>query len=218
PTMVDAFGLDMGEPLAVLREYVAVLRAALQGEATFEGRYYRVRWAGAFRAPPPPALLAGLAPPMLEMAGELADGVGLWLASPAYIGGAAVPAVAGGGARAGRALEGFEVAAAVPLAVTGDHAGATRQFREELVRYLSLPYYRTMLRASGFGDAVGAFDEGRGRGRDADAVPAGLVEALGAIGDARRVRCEVDAYRTAGVTLPLVRPIGPLEAAHARGT
>ena len=68
--MVDALGLDMGEPLAVMREYVAVLRAALDGQATFEGRYYRVRWTGAFRAPAPPVLLAGLAPPMLELAGR----------------------------------------------------------------------------------------------------------------------------------------------------
>jgi len=218
PSMVDALGLDMGEPLAVMREYMAVLRAALHGQATFEGRYYRVRWAGAFRAPAPPILLAGLAPPMLELAGELADGVVLWLACPDYVRDVAVPALARGRARAGKPLEGFEAAAAVPLAVTADHAGATRLFREELVRYLSLPYYRTMFRASGFDHALAAFDRDRGPGRDADAVPTVLVEALGGIGDARRARAEVDAYRAAGVTLPIIRPIGPPEAAHARGT
>jgi F420-dependent oxidoreductase-like protein len=218
PSMVDALGLDMGDPLAVMREYLAVLRAALQGEAIFQGRYYRVRWTGAFRAPAPPILLAGLAPPMLELAGELADGVVLWLCGPAYIRDVAVPALARGRARAGKPLEGFEVVAPVPLAVTEDHVGVTRLFREELVRYLSLPYYRTMFRASGFGDALGAFDRDRGPGRDADAVPRAIVDALGAIGDARRARAEVDAYREAGVTLPVVRPIGPPEAPHAQGT
>jgi F420-dependent oxidoreductase-like protein len=218
PAMVDALGLDMGEPLAVMREYMTVLRPALHGEAVFEGRYYRVRWTGAFRTPAPPVLLAGLAPPMLELAGELADGVVLWLASPAYVRDVAVPALARGRARAGKPLEGFEITAAIPLAVTDDHAGATRLFREELVRYLSLPYYRTMFRASGFGDAVAAFDRDRGPGRDADAVPATLLGALGAIGDARRARAEVDAYRAAGVTLPVIRPIGPPESAHTRGT
>jgi F420-dependent oxidoreductase-like protein len=218
PTMVDALGLDMGEPLAVIREYVTVVRAALHGQAIFEGRYYRVRWTAAFRSPAPPVLLAALAPPMLELAGELADGVVLWLACPAYIRDVAVPALARGRARAGKALEGFEVVAAVPLAVTEDHAGVTRAFRDELVRYLSLPYYRAMFRASGFGDALAAFDRDRGPGREAGAVPAVLVDALGAIGDARRVRAEVEAYRSVGVTLPVVRPIGPPEAAHARGT
>jgi F420-dependent oxidoreductase-like protein len=221
PSMVGALGLDMGEPLAVMREYVAVLRAALLGQAAFEGRYYRVRWTGAFRAPAPPVLLAGLAPPMLELAGELADGVVLWLASPAYIRDVAVPALARGRARAGQPLEGFEIVAPVPVAVTQDHSGLARVFREELVRYLALPFYRTMFRASGFGDAVATFDrdrERRGPGRDAEAVPAEIVAALGAIGDARRVRAEVEAYRAAGVTLPVVRPIGPPEAAHALGT
>jgi alkanesulfonate monooxygenase SsuD/methylene tetrahydromethanopterin reductase-like flavin-dependent oxidoreductase (luciferase family) len=216
--MVDALGLDMGEPLAVIREYVTVLRAALEGQASFQGRYYRVRWTGAFRAPAPPVLLAGLAPPMLELAGELADGVVLWLACPAYIRDVAVPALAKGRARAGKPLEGFEVAAAVPLAVTEDRAGVTRIFREELIRYLSLPYYRAMFRASGFAEALAAFDRDRAPGRDAEAVPSALVDALGAIGDARGGRAEVEAYRAAGVTLPIVRPIGPPEALHARGT
>jgi alkanesulfonate monooxygenase SsuD/methylene tetrahydromethanopterin reductase-like flavin-dependent oxidoreductase (luciferase family) len=163
-------------------------------------------------------LLAGLAPPMLELAGELADGVVLWLCSPAYIRDVVVPALARGRARAGRPLEGFEVVAPVPLAVTEDQAGVTRLFREELCRYLALPYYRTMFRASGFDDAVAAFDRDRRPGRDGDAVPPVLVDALGAIGDARRARAEVEAYRSAGATLPVVRPIGPLEAPHARGT
>jgi alkanesulfonate monooxygenase SsuD/methylene tetrahydromethanopterin reductase-like flavin-dependent oxidoreductase (luciferase family) len=218
PSMVDALGLDMGDPLAVTREYVAVLRMALHGQATFEGRYYRVRWAGAFRAPAPLILLAGLAVPMLELAGELADGVVLWLCSPAYVRDVAVPALARGRARAGKALEGFEIAAAVPVAVTEDHAGTTALFREELVRYLSLPYYRRMFQASGFADALAAFDRDRAPGRDAAAVPRAMVEALGAIGDARRVRAEVEAYRTAGVTLPIVRPINSVEAPFARGT
>jgi alkanesulfonate monooxygenase SsuD/methylene tetrahydromethanopterin reductase-like flavin-dependent oxidoreductase (luciferase family) len=218
PVMVDALGLDMGRPLEVMREYVAVLRGALAGEARFEGRYYRVRWTGAFRAPAPTVLLAGLSAPMLELAGEVADGVVLWLCAPAYVRAVAVPAVARGRARAGKALDGFEIAAAVPLAVTADVAGATRTFCEELARYLSLPYYRAMLRASGFGEALAAFDRDRRAGREADAVPRSLVEALGAVGDAGRARAEVEAYRAAGVTLPIVRPIGTPEAPHAGAT
>jgi alkanesulfonate monooxygenase SsuD/methylene tetrahydromethanopterin reductase-like flavin-dependent oxidoreductase (luciferase family) len=218
PAMVGALGLEMGQPLEVMREYVAVLRAALAGEARFEGRHFRVRWTSAFRAPAPPVFLAGLAAPMLELAGEVADGVVLWLCAPRYIRDVAVPALARGRHRAGKPLAGFEIAAAVPLAVTGDVAGATRAFREELARYLSLPYYRAMLRASGFGEALAAFDRDRGAGGDAAAVPAALVDALGAVGDPARARAEVEAYRAAGVTLPLVRPIGAPEAPHAAPT
>jgi alkanesulfonate monooxygenase SsuD/methylene tetrahydromethanopterin reductase-like flavin-dependent oxidoreductase (luciferase family) len=218
PAMVDALGLDMGRPLDVIREYVQVLRAALAGEARAEGPRYRVRWTAAFRAPAPPVYLAALAPPMLELAGEVADGAVLWLCHPGYIRDVAVPALARGRARAGRGLDGFEIVAAVPLAVTDDPAPATALFREELVRYCSLRYYRTMLRQSGLGAALAAFDRDRRPGREAEALPDAIVAALGAVGDAGRARAEVLAYRRAGVTLPVVRPIGPPEARHAEAT
>jgi hypothetical protein len=209
----------MGKPLEVMREYVAVLRGALAGRVSHAGRHYRVAWEGAFRpAAPPPVLLAALSEPMLEAAGELADGAVLWLCSPAYVRDVAVPALARGRARAGKGLEGFEVVAAVPAAVTGDVAAVTAAFRDELVRYLSLDYYRAMLRASGLGEPLAAFDRDRSGRPPAPAVPAALTEPLGAIGDRAAVRAYVERYRTAGVTLPVVRPIGGPDATHAGPT
>lgn len=219
PSMAEALGLDMGRPLDVMREYVAVLRGALAGRCRFEGRYYRVAWDAAFRPPaPPPILLAGLSAGMLELAGELADGVVLWLCAPGYVRDVVVPALARGRAKAGKPLDGFEVVAAVPAAVTGDVVAVTAVFREELVRYLGLPFYRAMLRASGFADALAAFDRDRAGRAPPDAVPATLVEALGRVGDRAAARGYVEVYREAGVTLPIVRPIGAPEAPHARPT
>jgi hypothetical protein len=102
--------------------------------------------------------------------------------------------------RAGKTLDGFEIVAAVPLAVTDDPKSAMEAFRKELVRYLMLPFYRAMLEASGLGDGLKAFD------RDG-VVPEGVARVLGAIGDAATARAYVQAYRQAGVTLPAVRPI-----------
>jgi alkanesulfonate monooxygenase SsuD/methylene tetrahydromethanopterin reductase-like flavin-dependent oxidoreductase (luciferase family) len=220
PSMVEALGLEMGEPLAVMREYVTVVRQALTGQARHQGRYYQVAWEGAFRptGAPPPVLLAGLSAPMLELAGELADGVVLWLCAPAYIRDVALPALRRGRTRAGKSLEGFDVVAAVPAAVTADVSGTTRAFREELVRYLSLPYYRAMLRASGFAEGLAAFDRDRVGRAPADAVPAAVPQALGAVGDRAAVRAYVETYRQAGVTLPVVRPIGGPDAPHAGPT
>ena len=219
PSMTDALGLEMGRPLEVMREYVGVLRDALGGRARHTGPRYRVAWEGAFTPPPaPPLLLAGLAAPMLELAGELADGVVLWLCAPAYIRTVAVPALERGRARAGKTLDGFEIVAPVPAAVTADVAGLTAAFREELVRYLSLPFYRTMLRASGYGEALAAFDHDRATGPAALAIPERLVAALGAIGDAGAVHRAVETYRAAGATLPAIRPIGSPEGPHVWGT
>jgi alkanesulfonate monooxygenase SsuD/methylene tetrahydromethanopterin reductase-like flavin-dependent oxidoreductase (luciferase family) len=201
-SMEDMLGLRVVEPLAAMREYVAVLRGALGEGADFHGRHYRARWAmGVPKRPPaPPIYLAALSAKMLELAGEIADGVVLWLCPPAYVRDVAVPALTRGRRRAGRALDDFTIVAAVPLAVTADRAVGMTAFRAELVRYATLPFYRAMLTAAGLGDALAAFD------RDG-AVPEAMAEALGVVGSADAAREYVEAYRRAGVTLPAVRPI-----------
>ena len=216
PMMEGALGLDMGRPLEVTREYVTVLRAALTGRVQHEGPRYRVNWqSGLPRVPAaPPILLAGLAPRMLELAGEIADGVVLWLAAPAYVREQALPAIRRGRERAGKPLQGFEIVAAVPAALTADRAAATALFRVELTRYLALPFYRAMLEQSGFGAEIAAYD----RSPKPEAVPERLVAALGGIGDFRTVSAFVASYREAGVTLPAVRPIGFPDATHYEPT
>src|SRR5260370_34083418 len=89
-----------------MREYVAVLRGALGAGSEFEGRHYRVRWSLALpkRPPAPPIYLAALSEKMLELAGEIAAGVVLWLCPPAYVRDVAQPALARGRRRAGQRL------------------------------------------------------------------------------------------------------------------
>ncbi len=221
PTMTDALGLEMGSPLEVMREYVAVLQSALRGKVEHLGTRYRVSWKSALpKLPQPPRLLiAGLSAGMLELAGEIADGVILWLCSPAYVRSVVIPAVTRGRAKGGKSLEGFEVVAAVPVALTGDAGAATLLFKEELTRYLLLPFYRTMITASGFGDDLADYDRDRAsRPSPALAVPDRLAAALGGIGDWRVIQEYVSAYRRAGVTLPTIRPIGFPDAPHYRPT
>jgi alkanesulfonate monooxygenase SsuD/methylene tetrahydromethanopterin reductase-like flavin-dependent oxidoreductase (luciferase family) len=200
--MEAMLGLSLVEPLAVMREYVAVLRGALGAGSEFAGRHYRVRWSLALpkRPPAPPIYLAALSAKMCELAGEVADGAVLWLCPPAYVRDVAVPAIERGRRRAGQPLAGFDIVAAVPLAVTDDRAAAMTAFRAELKRYVEQPFYRTMMQAAGLGEPVAAFDR-------IGEVPETLAEALGGIGDAGAARAYVEAYRKAGVTLPAVRPI-----------
>ena len=200
--MEAMLGLSLVEPLAVMREYVAVLRGALGAGSEFAGRHYRVRWSLALpkRPPAPPIYLAALSAKMCELAGEVADGAVLWLCPPAYVRDVAVPAIERGRRRAGKPLAGFDIVAAVPLAVTDGRAAAMMAFRAELKRYVEQPFYRTMMQAAGLGEPVAAFDR-------TGEVPETLAEALGGIGDAGAARAHVEAYRKAGVTLPAVRPI-----------
>src|SRR5439155_102557 len=125
-SMDAMLGVPIKEPLAVMREYVAVLRGALGAGADFEGKHYRAHWSLAVptRPPAPPIYLAALGPKMCELAGEIADGAILWLTSPDYVRDVARPAIERGRRRAGKTLQGFEVVAAVPLAVTDDRTAA----------------------------------------------------------------------------------------------
>jgi len=212
-SMEQMLGLSLAAPLAVMREYVAVLRGALAGGAAFEGRHFTVHWSLAVpvRPPAPRIVLAALSHRMCELAGEIADGAVLWLCPPAYVRDVALPALERGRRRAGKTLEGFEVVAAVPLAVTGDPAAALGAFRAELTRYVALPFYRAMLEASGLGEGLAAYDR-------SGEVPEALAHALGAVGDAASARAYVDAYRRAGVTLPAIRPITFPDAPWYRAT
>ena len=143
----------------------------------------------------------------------------LWLCAPSYIRDVAIPAIARGRKRIGKLLEGFEVVAAVPVALTDRVEATSALFKEELTRYLSLPFYRAMLTASGFGEELAAFDSDKVRLASPDrAVPTRLAMSLAGIGDREAIRDCVGAYREAGVTLPAVRPIGFPDVPHYRQT
>ena len=148
---------------------------------------------------------------MLELAGEIADGAVLWLCPPAYVRDVAIPAVERGRRRAGKPVAGFDIVAAVPLAVSEDRGAAMTAFRAELKRYVEQPFYRAMMQAAGFGEGIAAFDR-------TGEVPESLADALGGIGDAGTARAYLEAYRKAGVTLPAVRPITFPEAPWYRRT
>src|SRR3989441_1667260 len=92
-SMEAMLGLTLTEPLAVMREYVAVLRGAFGTGAAIQGKHYRVNWSfGVPKRPPaPPIYLATLSKKMLELAGEIADGAILWLCDPVYVRSVAVP-------------------------------------------------------------------------------------------------------------------------------
>jgi alkanesulfonate monooxygenase SsuD/methylene tetrahydromethanopterin reductase-like flavin-dependent oxidoreductase (luciferase family) len=196
------WGLHLESPVQAMREYLEILRASFrEGSASVAGRFFTAHWAyAAPRNPDLPIFVAALGERMLELAGELADGVSLWMCSPRYVRNHVIPHVRAGRERAGKSLEGFEVMAAVPVCLAADLERARDAFRETVKRYAGLPFYRKMLDASGFQPELE-------RGEVSDAM---LAE-LSGIGDAEAVREAVARYREAGVTLPAV---GPMSKAH----
>jgi F420-dependent oxidoreductase-like protein len=178
-TVENWYGQEIDKPVTSMREYVAALRAILAGEEPPESERFptRFRFMGFEPRADLPIYIAGLSPNMLELAGEVGDGVILWLCTPEYIREVVIPHVREGRRKAGKNLDGFDIVAAVPSAVTDEADGARATLRADLGPYFLLPFYRRMIERSGFGADIKLPGEPRShrttrhRGRGNRALP-----------------------------------------------
>ncbi|WP_205696904.1 TIGR03617 family F420-dependent LLM class oxidoreductase [Conexibacter sp. SYSU D00693] len=154
------FGVPWSRPAARMREFVLALRAIWTawetgGELRFEGEFHRLSLMPAgFRPAPtghpaPPVLLAAVRERMLEVSGEVADGVLLHaLQSPEVLREVTLPAIGRGLERAGRAREDVEVVVGLFLATSDAEWEAIRR---RVAFYGSTPGYRHVLDHHGLG-------------------------------------------------------------------
>ena len=206
-TVENWHGQKIEKPVTQMREYVGGVRAILRGEEPPDSERFptKFRFMGYSARPDLPIYVAALSPNMLRLTGEIADGVMLWLCCPSYIRETVVPALRAGLEKAGRSADAIDVVAAVPIALTDDPEAARATFRQDLIPYASLPFYRAMLEASGFGDEIAAFDEGMAAGdleRAKAALSDRMIAELAGIGSKDEVHGAVERYRDAGVTSP----------------
>jgi F420-dependent oxidoreductase-like protein len=212
PVVEGWYGQTIDKPVAEMKEYVAIVRAILRGEDPPPGEKWHTGFhlVGLDPRPDLPIYVAALSPGMLRAAGEIADGVVLWLCNPNYIRDVVVPEVTTGRERAGKGLDGFDIVPAVPSAVVDDPADAFGAMRKQLLTYFSLPFYRAMIERSGFEGDVAAFDEAAATG-DPEAMGAAISDdylaLLTAVGDEEGVRAAVARYAAAGAISPCVGPI-----------
>jgi F420-dependent oxidoreductase-like protein len=160
-------GLDYDRPALRVREYLAVLAPLLAGEAVrFEGDTVRASLRLGLRAEPPPVFLAALGPQMLKLAGELADGVAIWLGGPRYLERYAIPRIRAAADAAGRPLP--RIACGLPVVVTADAAKARAAAEAFLAPSSRLPAYRRVLEREGAATpaAVAIVGDAAGVGED----------------------------------------------------
>ena len=191
-------------PLAMMREYVALLRECLSGEAvTFAGDYWQVkrfRLGVRLGERRPKVVMAALNPRMLRLAGEIADGVLLNYIPTSHVPVAIEHVRAGGDAT---------VFAYVHAAV-GEFERCARSARRDLFGYAMADGYANLFRASGFAEEV---DELRARQavRDRDgavaAVSDRMIQSINFIGDEREVGDFVRGYADAGIQHPILMPM-----------
>jgi hypothetical protein len=98
-------------------------------------------------ARPFPILVAALAPRMLQLAGELADGTVTWMVGRKTFAGHIVPRIRAAAAAAGRPAP--RLALGVPDAVCDDERAGREQADRTFAHYGRLPNYRRMLDLEG---------------------------------------------------------------------
>jgi probable F420-dependent oxidoreductase len=206
PAVVNRWhGASYGaKPLAQTREYLTLLRECLSGEkVTFQGDHYQVK---GFRLGIDPGerrpkiILAALNPRMLEMAGELADGVLLNYLPASHVAWSVEQVRRGGDAT---------VYAYVHVGVTEREPNLDRG-RRDIFSYAVVDSYANNFIRAGFADEVAEIRERHSAGDRDGAVAAvsdRMVDAIDVLGDAAHVRATVQAYVDAGVEVPVIMPM-----------
>ncbi len=163
--IVRRFGGDFDRPGPRLRDYVLAVKAcfaAFRGDTELDhhGEFYELtflnrQWSpGPIDAPDPKVDVAAVNPWMLEMAGEVADGVHIHpIGEPGYLRRHALPRIAAGASAAGRDVE--EVSLIVPVTtIVGDTdaelAAGRDAARLSLSFYGSTPNYAFIWDEAGF--------------------------------------------------------------------
>ena len=144
----DIYGLQQRRPLAHLREYVEVLRAALwEGKVDHHGHFYNVI-ATLPRTSQIPILISTLGKSAFQLAGQIADGALTWVCPVPYLLDTGIPALRASAAAVGRSPP--PLVAHVLVAVTEDRHAVLGAGHQMLDFYAKIPFYANMFSNAGF--------------------------------------------------------------------
>ena len=220
--LASKVGIDRRRPLLAIRETVEACRALLADETvTYHGEFvhldgveldyvYQER-----RPKDVPIYIGATGDRMLELTGEIADGVVLnYLVSPEY-NRRAMDRLADGAARAGRSLDDLDRPQLVVCSVAETRAEALDGARLMVTQYLGQQPH--IMKASGVPESVleeigrvltwpATHDQVEAASK---LVPDDIVQMICAAGTADEVREKVAQYMADGCTCPILYPLGP---------
>jgi len=218
-------GQRFGRQLQRTREYVAVLRMALARERVeFHGETIELPLPDGPGKPLKlmispvqeriPIYLAAIGPKNTALAGEIADG---WLPiffSPEHVGEIRA-LLEEGAARAGRSLDGFDMAPTVNTYISDDAPAARDRMRPFLALYIGgmgsrkQNFYNQLVQRYGFEDAARTVQDLYLDGKKdeaAAALPDELIDLVTLCGPRDRVRDRLAAFRDSGVGTLIIAP------------
>jgi 5,10-methylenetetrahydromethanopterin reductase len=219
--LASKVGITRSRPLQAMRETVEAVRALLADETvSYDGEFVHLDgveldYVHQERRPKDvPIYIGATGMKMMELAGEIADGVVLnYLVSPSY-NDTALAHLAAGAERAGRSVDDLDRPQLIVCSLDDDRgkaldaarllitqylgqqphimkaSGASRDLLEQIANKLTWPATAAQIREA------------------AELMPDDLVQALAAAGTAEECRAKVDEYIAAGCTCPILYPLG----------
>jgi alkanesulfonate monooxygenase SsuD/methylene tetrahydromethanopterin reductase-like flavin-dependent oxidoreductase (luciferase family) len=162
-----------------------------------------------------PIYLAAIGPKNTALAGEVADGWIPTFFSPDHVGELRALLEEGAG-RAGRSLDGFEIAPTVNAFVSDDLEMARNVMRPVLALYIGgmgsreQNFYNQLVKRYGFEQEAEEIQDLYLGGKKAEAgaaIPGELIDQVSLCGPRERVRDRIAAFRDAGVGTLMITPM-----------
>ena len=220
--LASKVGIDRSKPLAMMKEIVTVVRALLAGErVTFDGQHIHldgveIDYVHQERGPKNvPIYIGATGMKMMELTGEIADGVVLnYLVTPAY-NRQALEHLAVGAMRAGRSLADIDRPQLIVCSMAEDRSEAIDAARMLVTQYLGQQPH--IMKASGVPESL--LDEinqvltwpatHEQLVAAARLVPDDIVQMICAAGTPAECVEKVAEYTANGCTSPILYPLGP---------
>jgi 5,10-methylenetetrahydromethanopterin reductase len=217
-------GIERRKPLRAMRETVEVLRRLLALEnVTFEGEFHQVTGVeldivhGRREPRNVPIYIGATGPKMIQLTGEIADGIVLNYCVPPEYNDMAMENLAIGAERAGRTLDEIDRPQLIVCSVDEDPDRALDGARGLLTQYLAQQPH--IAQASGVKpevvekiQSILGWPATKEQIDQAKAyVPDELVHRITASGTPDQVRAKVQEYIDRGATCPILYPLGDVE-------
>lgn len=214
-------GIDRKKPLVAMRETVMVLRKLLAMErVSFEGEFIHVQGIeldvvhGRREPRQVPIMIGATGDQMMEMTGEIADGVVLNYCVPPEYNVKALELLDKGARRSGRRMDDLDRPQLIVCSVDHDHDRAIDTTRELLTQYLAQQPH--IAKASGVSpDVVARIQSILGWPATHEQiqqakhlVPEDLILKISASGTPAEAKAKVAEYKKNGCTCPILYPVG----------
>jgi 5,10-methylenetetrahydromethanopterin reductase len=214
-------GIERKKPLKAMRETIEVMKRLLNMErVTFHGEFHHVDGIeldvvhGRREPRNVPMFIGATHMGMMELAGEIADGVVLNYCVPPEYNSEALKHIEIGAKKAGRTLEDIDRPQLIVCSVDYDHHRAVQAAKELITQYLAQQPH--IAEASGTPpetvkkvQSILGWPATREQIHEAmQFVPDDLIERITASGTPDEVRAKVEEYNRNGCTCPILYPLG----------